>query len=119
MCLISIDIPTPSRTPELCKHNVNVLHHDCEDCLAAMFPDLYAEHDDAFDPRSTCEHGVDAMACCYGLCQLCNDKIEAEIEACVADGGHFIVDDSTADGDSGTMSGHCVRCGYSFHHNLY
>jgi hypothetical protein len=33
--------------------------------------------------------------------------------------GHDWFDDSYGGPDSGCMAGHCVRCGYSFHHTLY
>lgn len=33
--------------------------------------------------------------------------------------GHTMVDDSHAGPDSGSMAGHCERCGYSFHTTLY
>ena len=33
--------------------------------------------------------------------------------------GHEWVDDSYGGPESGAMSGHCERCGHSFHHQLY
>lgn len=47
------------------------------------------------------------------------NEARIESEVLCPNGNHEWQDDSYGGPESGCMAGHCTRCGFSFHHQLY